>query len=170
VERDSPGVVCDDVFAVGQRFQCDGRTLVGNRGRDDYVDRGITEQARHILDPNPVRPARPNPLRHGRGGVLAALIEQALDLPESVCMVETDGGKPNWSTGLLCCAHWRSVLLKADALGLGSDRSITPAPRLEAAGGRGTRRGACGWWLCSLRSSLRWCWRWCCFSGRFSGD
>jgi hypothetical protein len=39
-------------------------------------------------------------LRNGRSGVfgaepdeLAALIEQALDLPESVCMVETDGGK-----------------------------------------------------------------------------
>jgi hypothetical protein len=36
---------------------------------------------------------------------LAALIKQALDLPESMCMVEADGGKPNWSTALLCCAH-----------------------------------------------------------------
>jgi hypothetical protein len=48
----------------------------------------------------------------GRSGVLGAepdeltaLIEQTLDLPESMCMVQADGGKPNWRTALVCCAH-----------------------------------------------------------------
>jgi hypothetical protein len=51
-------------------------------------------------------------LRNGRSGVLgaepdglAALIEQALDLAESMCMVQADGGKPNYSTALVCCTH-----------------------------------------------------------------
>src|SRR4029450_4098561 len=33
IERDAPGLVGDDVFAVGQRFQCDGETVFGHRGR-----------------------------------------------------------------------------------------------------------------------------------------
>jgi hypothetical protein len=54
----------------------------------------------------------PNRLRNGRSRVvraepdgLAALTEQTLDLPESMCMVQADGSKPNWSIALLCCAH-----------------------------------------------------------------
>ena len=54
----------------------------------------------------------PSRLRNGRSGVvgaepheLAALIEQALDLPEGMRMVQADGGKTNWLTDLLCCAH-----------------------------------------------------------------
>jgi hypothetical protein len=33
------------------------------------------------------------------------LIEEALDLPEGMCMVQSDGGKSNWLTALVCCAH-----------------------------------------------------------------
>src|SRR4029450_13222538 len=90
IERDAPGLVGDDVLAVGQRLDCDGGTLVGNRGRDDYVDRGITERARHVLDPHHVRPASPNLSCNGRSGVLGAepdelraLIEHTLDMPDS---------------------------------------------------------------------------------------
>jgi hypothetical protein len=33
---------------------------------------------------------------------LTALIEQALDLPEGMRMVQTNGGKSNWLTALVC--------------------------------------------------------------------
>jgi hypothetical protein len=72
----------------------------------------MTEQARRVVDPHHIRPATPNRLRNGSAGVvrakpdeLAALIEQALDLPERMCMVQADGGKANWSTARVCRAH-----------------------------------------------------------------
>ena len=113
IERDTAGLVDDDVLAVRQGLDRDGGASVRNRRCDDHVDRGITEQARRILDPHHVRPATPSRLRNGSGWVvgaepdqLTALIEQSLDLPEGMCMVQADGGKSNLSTVLVCCAHF----------------------------------------------------------------
>ena len=79
-----------------------------------------------------VRCAAPNRLRNGRSGVpepwpdgLAALIEQALDLAESMCMVQADGGKPNLS----CPGALYSLMISPSGdwrLGL-LDRSVTPS-------------------------------------------
>jgi hypothetical protein len=51
-------------------------------------------------------------MRNGSTGVvraepdeLTALIEQALYLPEGMCMVKADGGKANWSTAVVWCDH-----------------------------------------------------------------
>src|SRR5215207_11048122 len=72
IQRDTAGLVGDDVLAVSECFDRDGGTLVGNRGRDDDVDRGILEQACRVLVPRHVRPATPNRLRNGRSGVVGA--------------------------------------------------------------------------------------------------
>jgi hypothetical protein len=112
IKRDTAGLVGDDVLAVRQGLDRDGGTSVGNRGCDDHVDSRIAEEARRVVYPRHVRPAVSNRLRNGSAGVvgaepdgLTALIEEALDLPEGMCMVQSDGGKSNWLTALVCCAH-----------------------------------------------------------------
>jgi hypothetical protein len=68
VQRDTPGLVGDDILAVGQGLDRDCGALVGNCGCDDDVDRGITEQARLVLDPPHVRPAPSHRLRRPQRG------------------------------------------------------------------------------------------------------
>ena len=104
-ERDAAGLVGDDILAVRQGIDRDGGASIGNCGRHDDIDGRITDQARRIMDPHHVGPATPSRLRDGSGWVigaepnqLTALIEQSLNLPEGMCMVQADGGKSNLLT------------------------------------------------------------------------
>jgi hypothetical protein len=136
IQRDTAGLVGDDVLAVSEGLDGDWGASVWNRGSDDHIERVIMEQARRVVDPRYVGPAAPSfPCNGGAGVVraepdeLAALIEQALDLPEGMGMVQANGGKSNWLTALLCCVHCESVPLRGRVhLGL-----VTPERGLEAA-------------------------------------
>jgi hypothetical protein len=112
IERDAAGLVRDDVLAVHQGLDRDGRAPVRYRRGDDQVDGGIPQQARGVVRPPRVGPATANLLRHRGGGVvgaeadeLAALPEQPLDLPEGMRVVQADGGEPHGSTALVRSAH-----------------------------------------------------------------
>jgi hypothetical protein len=111
VQRDTPGLVGDDILAVGQGLDRDCGALVGNCGCDDTSIEGsrsrLVWSSIHLTSGQ-----RRRTVCDGRSGVLGAepdeltaLIEQTLDLPESMCMVQADGGKPNWRTALVCRAH-----------------------------------------------------------------
>src|SRR4029450_10566373 len=111
-ERDTAGLVRDDVLAVRQGLDRDGGAPVRNRRCDDQIDRRITKQTHWVVDPHHIGPApwsrrcnRSVSVLGAEPGELATLIKKTLDLPEGMGMVQANRGKPNRLTALLCWAH-----------------------------------------------------------------
>jgi hypothetical protein len=110
VQRDTPGLVGDDILAVGQGLDrdCGAGTAAVTMTSIDRSRSRLVWSSIHLTSGQRCRTV----LRDGRSRVLGAepdeltaLIEQTLDLPENMCMAQADGGKPNWRTALACCAH-----------------------------------------------------------------